>query len=129
MESVPAVPSRIRKLDDAFNETVLPRQARLGKLAYLNCPDLDDEWGRDAAAALKSLVWGHELVANPQSQEGNVTTLILGEPEGKVHVNAAMVRQGLARVERRYEPYLQQLVRSLVLYYDTQYKYSLRCYL
>jgi staphylococcal nuclease domain-containing protein 1 len=113
MESVPAVPSRIRKLDDAFNETVLPRQARLGKLAYLICPDLDDEWGRDAAAALKSLVWGHELVANPQSQEGNVTTLILGEPEGKVHVNAAMVRQGLGRVERRYEPYLQQLIDRL----------------
>jgi len=105
METVPNIPNRLRKLDPLFNEAVLPRQARPGKLAFVVTPQIDDEFGSDAAALFKELVWGKELLAKVHFVDSvtGAHHVFLGEVSRQVPINFALVRAGLARVERRYE--------------------------
>lgn len=62
---------------------------------------MDEEFGRDAAALFKELVWGKTLVASIQGYEAGKAQLSLGDPEARMPINAALVTAGLARVERR----------------------------
>jgi len=96
--------SRIRQLPSQFGISVLPRQAHQGRLAFIRAPAADAEFGVDAAALLKELVWDKQLVATVQFKEGQganaVSYLSVGDPATKVPINAALVMAGLARVQR-----------------------------
>jgi staphylococcal nuclease domain-containing protein 1 len=112
-EIVPS--SRIRKLPNEFNPTLkeskaLPFQAVKAVLAYLKTPPVEEEYGREAAEFLKELVWGKTMMANIERRDPEVLHLSLGDRESQVHVNAALLRAGLARVERvRGEQYREML--------------------
>lgn len=91
---------RLRPLNSAFDVKVLPAQAHEGRLAYVRTPSLDDDFGHDAAAFLKEMAWDKPMVANVQWREGPIAYLVLGDPETQVHVNAALLRAGLATIPR-----------------------------
>lgn len=96
--------SRVRALPADFALSVLPRQAHHGRLAFIKAPSLSADYGVDAAALLKELVWDKTLVATVQFKEGQgadvVSYLSLGDPETKIPINAALVISGLARVQK-----------------------------
>lgn len=93
----------IRILDEDLG--YVDAQAKKGKLAYIQAPGLDDDFGEDAAAYFKELVWGKTLLADIQSVDGEgsdaVYHISLGDEETKTNINGALVIQGLARVESR----------------------------
>jgi len=97
-ETVPV--SRIRKLPEEFNLKKLKPQAVEAVLAYLKAPPIEDDAGKEAAEFLKELVWGKTMMANVEKRDSNdVLHLTLGDRESQVHVNAALLRAGLAKVE------------------------------
>jgi len=95
---------RIRKLDPKF--TQLRPQSYECTLAFINVRTLDEEFGKEAAEFFKELVWGKTVEANIESREGKdgeIQKLALSlstDPENGMHVNAAMLHNGLARVAR-----------------------------
>jgi len=95
---------RVRPLGKDFALQALPRQAHHGRLAFIRAPAMTAEYGVDAAALLKELVWEKALVATVQFKEGEgaqqVAYLSLGDPETKTPINAALVISGLARVQK-----------------------------
>jgi len=97
-ETIPK--SRVRKLKEEFDLKKLPAQATEARLAYVKPPALNQEYGHEAAEFLKELVEGKTMMANIEFKDGNTLYLNLGDRESQVHVNAAIVRAGLARVER-----------------------------
>jgi len=109
VESLPA--SRIRKLDPSFKQ--LAPQAQLAKLAYVRVPAIYEEFGREAAIFLRDLVWGKPMVANVEYRDGGALFLSVGDRESQVHVNAALLRAGLARVENIRNKSLQALLDKL----------------
>lgn len=106
-EIIPA--TRIRKLPNEFK--ALPFQAVKAVLAYLKTPPVEDEYGREAAEFLKELVWGKTMMANIERRDlEGVLHLSLGDRESQVHVNAALLRAGLARVDKvRGDQYREML--------------------
>jgi len=106
-ETIPS--SRIRKLSNEFR--ALKPQAVEGVLAYLKTPPIEDDNGKEAAEFLRELVWGKTMMANVEKREQNgVLHLSIGDRESQVHVNAALLRAGLAKVERvRGEQYREML--------------------
>jgi staphylococcal nuclease domain-containing protein 1 len=92
--------SAVRALPEDFSLTILPKQASHGRLALIRVPGLESDYGVDAAAFLKELVWDKELVATVQYKEDNVSYLSVGDPDTKVPINASLVMNGLARVQR-----------------------------
>jgi len=96
--------ANIRKLLPDFSEKVVKRQAHEGRLSYIVPPRLSDEFGKDAAACFKELVWGKTLTATlNQDRDGN-PTLVVGDPVASITINGALVAAGLARTERRRNP-------------------------
>jgi len=77
----------------------LPPQAHEGRLAFIKPPS-EDDFGHDAAAFLQEMAFGKTMVANVQYREGPVAHLVLGDPDTQVHVNAALLRAGLAILPR-----------------------------
>lgn len=67
----------------------------------MQCSDvcLDQEYGQEAAEFLKELVEGKTLYASVEFRDGNNLHLTMGD-NANLFVNAAIVRAGLARVER-----------------------------
>jgi staphylococcal nuclease domain-containing protein 1 len=109
-ETIPE--SRLRKLDQAF-QTLKP-QAQEAQLAYILPPAIDEDWGQEAAEFLKELVWGKTMMANVEYRGDNGKLyLSLGDRESQVHVNAALLRAGLARVERLRGRHLQAMYEKL----------------
>jgi len=101
-------PSRIRRLPEEFK--TLQAQANEAVLAYLKTPPIEEEYGKEAAEFLKDLVWGKTMMANVEKREGTTLYLSLGDRESQVHVNAALLRAGLAKVERvRGEQYREMM--------------------
>eukprot|EP01121_Diplochlamys_sp_Union-15-3_P000451 TRINITY_DN1040_c0_g1_i3.p1 TRINITY_DN1040_c0_g1~~TRINITY_DN1040_c0_g1_i3.p1 ORF type:complete len:830 (-),score=222.02 TRINITY_DN1040_c0_g1_i3:50-2539(-) len=108
--------NKIRQLNSAFDLSVLPAQAKLGRLAFIRTPSEGDEFCRDAAAFFKELVWDKPMLAKVQNREKlrngeELCSLILGDPETESHVNAELLRNGLARVERAR--YLNRAISAL----------------
>jgi len=95
-EVVPA--ARIRRLDAKFQK--LPPQAHEASLAYIVAPAITEEYGEDAADALREAVEGNTMLANVESKDGDHMFLTLVDRESQQLVNASLLRQGLARVER-----------------------------
>jgi len=110
-ETVPS--SRIRKLPQEF-KTLKP-QAVEAVLAYLKTPPIEDDNGKEAAEFLRELVWGKTMMANVEKRDNTTGTLhlSLGDRESQVHVNAALLRAGLAKVEKvrgaQYREMLEKL--------------------
>lgn len=109
-EVIPA--SRIRKLPTDLS--TLPHQATEAVLAFLKTPPIEDEFGREAVEFLRELVWGKTMMANIERKErlleGTRFHLSLGDRESQVLVNAALLRAGLAKVDRvRGEQYREML--------------------
>jgi len=93
---------KVRKLGQEFNEKVLPRQAKIGRLAYIVPPKADDEFSKDSAALFKQLVWGRTLNATCYTDyKTKEETLVIGDPETNITINGALVSAGLARTEKR----------------------------
>lgn len=93
---------KVRKLLTEFDERIVPRQAKTGKLAYIITPKLADDFGKDAAEFFKALVWGKTLSATLYTDNyTNTTSLVVGDPETNVTVNMALVSAGLAQTEKR----------------------------
>jgi len=103
--------SRIRQIPPEF--TALPYQAKEARLAYVRIPSLNDEFGHEAALFLKEMVWGKPMMANVEFRDGDVLYLSLGDRESQVHVNAALLRAGLGRVEKVRGRFLQPLLEKL----------------
>jgi len=91
----------IRALLPEFNEKVVPRQAKVGHLAYIVPPKMSEDYGKDASAFFKELVWGKTLTATAYTDYGGNTSLVVGDPETSVTVNGALITAGLARTEKR----------------------------
>jgi len=108
-ETLPA--SRIRPLDASFNE--LPPQAKEAQLAYIKVPSLDEEYGTDAAIFLRDLVAGKPMMANLEYKDADRFFLSLVDRESQVFVNAALLRAGLARVEKVRGKHVQPLIEKL----------------
>jgi len=102
---------RITKLNDKHRE--LQPQAFEARLAYVAPPTLEEEYGKEAAEFLKELVWGKTMVANVEEQTSDLLQLTLADPETQIHVNAALLRAGLSRVEKRRERHLRPLLDKL----------------
>jgi len=104
--------SRIRRLASELKE--LPHQATEAVLAFLKTPPIEEEFGRESVEFLRELVWGKTMMANIERKErpadGGRLHLSLGDRESQVLVNAALLRAGLARVDRvRGEQYKEML--------------------
>jgi len=97
-ETVPK--SRIRKLKEEFDTKKLAPQATEARLAYVKPPALNQEYGQEAAEFFKDLVEGKTMMANVEFRDGNTIYLSLGDRDSQTYVNTAIVRAGLARVER-----------------------------
>jgi len=110
-ESIPA--SRIRKLPQEF-KTLKP-QAVEAVLAYLKTPPIEDDNGKEAAEFLKELVWGKTMMANVEKRDFTTGTLhlSLGDRESQVHVNAALLRAGLAKVEKVRGAQFREMLEKL----------------
>jgi len=103
--------SRLSKLNEPYKE--LRPQAFEGSLAFVKPPTLEEEYGKEAAEFLKELVWGKTMVATVEEQTNDKLLLTLADPESMIHVNAALLRAGLAKVEKRRERRLQKLLEKL----------------
>jgi len=91
-------PSRLRPLDPSF--TTLHPQAQEAQLAYIKAPSLEEDYGNDAALLLRELVYGKTIMASVEHRDANLLYLCLGDRESQIHVNAALLRAGLARIEK-----------------------------
>eukprot|EP01130_Rhizamoeba_saxonica_P007009 TRINITY_DN280_c0_g1_i1.p1 TRINITY_DN280_c0_g1~~TRINITY_DN280_c0_g1_i1.p1 ORF type:complete len:1032 (-),score=308.34 TRINITY_DN280_c0_g1_i1:62-3157(-) len=92
-ELLPA--ENIRALPNAFS--LLEPQARAGKLAFIKSPLIDESYGVEARDFFRHLCWDKELLAKVHGE--NPDQLSIGDPELGIHLSAAMVIAGLARVE------------------------------
>jgi len=109
MEMVPI--SRIRKLDPKF--TRLAPQAVESHLAYIKTPAVETELGQEAANTLRQMALSKSMLANVEYKANNALYLSLGDRESLVLVNAALLRAGLARVERVRGKNLAPLMEKL----------------
>jgi len=76
----------------------LPAQAHECYLAYVKSPPITSDAGQEAAQYLKELVWGKTIMANIEYRDGHKLYLSVGDPASHVHVNASLIRAGLAKV-------------------------------
>jgi len=95
--------SGLKAIDKKF--TSLPFQAKECFLAYLKVPDAEnDDFGREAAEFFRDLVWEKSMFAHVEYTEGNKYYLSVGEPNSGVLVNAALVKAGLAQLDKAQRP-------------------------
>jgi len=102
---------RIRPLPTGFH--ALPAQAQEAGLAYVKAPSLESDFGPDSLDYLKEMVLGKRMMANVEFRDSGRLYLSLGDPDSNVHVNAAMIRAGLARLDRRHRRYSSPLFIKL----------------
>ncbi|KAM0934780.1 putative micrococcal nuclease [Dioscorea sansibarensis] len=104
--------SRLRPLDPSVSSA--PGLAQLCSLAYIKVPDLDDDFGLEAAEyfsectlnttrEFRAMVEDKDTSGGKVKGQGTGTVLIvtLVDVEAESSINAAMLKEGLARLERR----------------------------
>jgi len=90
----------LKSIDKKF--TTLPYQAKECFLAYIKVPTVDEEeFGHEAAEFFRELVWDKKLFGHVEYTEGNKYYLSIGEISTGVLVNAALVKAGLAQVDKK----------------------------
>jgi len=89
---------RIRQLPKKYQD--LEPQAYEASLAYIKPPIGNEEFADEAAYSLKEMVWNKTMFANIEYRDKNHLFLGLGDRDSQIHVNAALLRSGLARVEK-----------------------------
>ncbi|KAK9894247.1 hypothetical protein P389DRAFT_174287 [Cystobasidium minutum MCA 4210] len=96
---------RLRPLDARFKS--LPPQAKEASLSFIQLLGNDTEYGPDAVHLFRDLCEGRPLVANVDRRDANSVSLTLYDPDVRQSqsatssINAEMVRNGLARVDKR----------------------------
>eukprot|EP01116_Phalansterium_solitarium_P001294 TRINITY_DN1108_c0_g1_i1.p1 TRINITY_DN1108_c0_g1~~TRINITY_DN1108_c0_g1_i1.p1 ORF type:complete len:918 (+),score=421.64 TRINITY_DN1108_c0_g1_i1:113-2866(+) len=103
--------ARIRPLPQELPKVA--HQAHPAQLAYIRPPKLADDFGPESAEYLKELVWGKTVVANVEYRVDETLFLSLGDRESGVHINGALVKAGLARVEKLRGKHLQPVLDKL----------------
>ncbi|KAJ6800938.1 ribonuclease TUDOR 2-like [Iris pallida] len=104
--------SHLRPLDHSVSSA--PGMAQLCKLAFIKVPDLEDDFGQEAAEYLSecTLNTSKEFRAMIEERDtsggktkgqgtGAVLVVTLVDVEAESSINAAMLQEGLARLERR----------------------------
>ncbi|XWS51529.1 hypothetical protein CRYUN_Cryun12cG0183800 [Craigia yunnanensis] len=109
--------SQLRPIDPSVSAT--PGLAQLCSLAFLKVPSLDDEFGNEAAQFLSEQTLGSSVPFNAMIEErdtsggkvkgqgtGTVLIVTLLAEKSDLSINAAMLQEGLARLEKRrkWEP-------------------------
>jgi staphylococcal nuclease domain-containing protein 1 len=94
----------IRPTDASFpSATSIPALAKEMKLAFLKAPksENDDEMAFEAGAFMRELVWGKTLSAKVNYTDLKVQAVTLSDGTG-VSVNSALLRAGLASINKRF---------------------------
>ncbi|XP_022736123.1 ribonuclease TUDOR 1 [Durio zibethinus] len=104
--------SQLRPLDPSVSVT--PGLAQLCSLAFLKVPTLDDEFGTEAAQFLSEQTLGSSLQFTAVIEErdtsggkvkgqgtGNILIATLLAEKSDLSINATMLQEGLARLEKR----------------------------
>ncbi|KAG9147424.1 hypothetical protein Leryth_025039 [Lithospermum erythrorhizon] len=114
--------SQLRPIDPSVSS--VPGLAQLCSLAYLKVPDVEDDWGQEAAVRLSELLLStpKEFKAVIEERDapgekvkgqgtGTVFMVTIIDPEADLTINAVMLQEGLARIEkrRRFEPKHKQI--------------------
>ncbi|XP_059645186.1 ribonuclease TUDOR 1-like [Cornus florida] len=109
--------SQIRPIDPSVSST--PGLAHLCSLAYIKVPNLEEDYGQEAAVRLseltlngpaefKAVIEERDTSGGKAKGQGTGTVLVvtLIDPESDSSVNAAMLKDGVARLEKRkkWEP-------------------------
>ncbi|PFH51564.1 hypothetical protein AMATHDRAFT_3013 [Amanita thiersii Skay4041] len=113
--------ANIRPLDPKFRS--LPGQAHDARLSFVKLADLDSDYGNEAVDRFRALCEGRKLIANIDHKEGSLMHLRLIDPSDPATqddpttcINADLVREGLASVDRKGCKYLQsypQMIQKL----------------
>ena len=96
---------QLRPLDARFKS--LPPQAKEASLSFVQLLGNDTEYGPDAVHLFRDLCDGRPLVANIDRRDSNSVSLTLYDPDVRQSqtatssINAEMVRNGLARVDKK----------------------------
>ncbi|KIJ67884.1 hypothetical protein HYDPIDRAFT_25347 [Hydnomerulius pinastri MD-312] len=103
--------SNLRPLDPKFRS--LPGQAQDARLSFVKLVNPDSEYYQEAIDRFRSLCENRKLVANIDQKEGNLLHLRLIDPtdpsaaqDPLACINADLVREGLASIDRRDCRYL-----------------------
>jgi len=104
--------SRIRPLDSSISGA--PGLAQLCSLAYMKVPDLEEDYGQESAVCLsehllstpqefRAIIEDRDFSGGKAKGQGTGTVLMvtLIPAEGEISINAAMLQDGLARLEKR----------------------------
>ncbi|CAM8936825.1 unnamed protein product [Rhodiola kirilowii] len=104
--------SQLRPLDPSLSST--PGLAQLCSLAFLKVPNIDEDYGHEAAYYLSelTLTLGKEFRAVIEERDtsggkakgqgtGTIIMVSLEDPEDEISINAAMLKEGLATLEKR----------------------------
>ncbi|GLT39904.1 hypothetical protein SLA2020_140700 [Shorea laevis] len=104
--------SQLRPLDSSVSAA--PALAQLCSLAYIKVPGLEDEYGTEAAQFLSEQTMGstHEFRAKVEDRDtsggkvkgqgsGTVLIVTLVAVDAEISVNAAILQEGLAKMEKR----------------------------
>ncbi|KAE8720203.1 TUDOR-SN protein 1 isoform 2 [Hibiscus syriacus] len=127
--------SQLRPIDPSLSAT--PGLSQLCSLAFLKVPSLEDEFGTEAAQFLSEQTFGSSLkfkavIEERDSSGGKVkgqgtgtvlmVTLFTEDPEDSI--NAAMLKEGLARLEKRkkWEPKDRKLMLNKLEEYQQEAK-------
>uniref|UniRef100_A0A7N0RJ48 Ribonuclease n=1 Tax=Kalanchoe fedtschenkoi TaxID=63787 RepID=A0A7N0RJ48_KALFE len=103
---------QLRPLDPSLSSA--PGLAQLCSLAFLKVPNLEEDYGQEAAEFLSELTLASakELRAVIEEKDssggkskgqgtGTVLLVSLEDPDDEISVNAAMLKEGLSRLEKR----------------------------
>ncbi|WJX47856.1 Translin-1 [Trifolium repens] len=104
--------SQLRPLDPSISHS--PGLAQLCTLAYVKIPNLEEDFGQESAEYLSELTLSSGKVFTVKLEEkdtssvkvkgqgtGTVFAVTLVAEESEISVNAAMLQEGLARLEKR----------------------------
>ncbi|XP_027338494.1 ribonuclease TUDOR 1-like [Abrus precatorius] len=104
--------SQLRPLDQSVSAA--PGLAQLCSLAYIKIPNLEEDFGQEAAEYLSELTLnsGKEFRAKVEERDtsggkvkgqgtGTILAVTLVAVDAEISVNAAMLQEGLARTEKR----------------------------
>ncbi|TPX59628.1 hypothetical protein PhCBS80983_g02339 [Powellomyces hirtus] len=102
--------SRIRPLDPSFSTTALTPQAVEAKLAYLKCPELDQDYGEECYEYIRDATEGRTLHAKvlgkvPGTVAPQALNVVLYDKKSSAEegsINERLVRDGFGTVEKFY---------------------------